>query len=271
MTDDPCQACYTYPCTTPGYWLCERCAEGLHGNLHAILGSPGRPGLAHELDLELTGQARKTSGGRVTTPTPAMPVNLAASDCLTAIRHQLLAGCVLVAGDFPPIPNTVPDLADWLLNHEDRFARRSGCGPIAEAIHNLVNQARRIIDTPAEKRHYLGICGRCEAPMRSVKPDGPYRCQCGQDYDIETQRAEIATRIHDPDNRMTLTEISQLTGLSLAALGMRVKRGHIAPVVGAGRGAWYRYGDIITDENLRPPKWSVNVSNVMMPVLAEHS
>lgn len=241
-----CQTCNHYPPQQPGSWMCDTCRDRFHANLHAILGSDETPGLRHELDLELTGQARKsTGGGRVTSPTPAMPVNLAASDCLARIRWALLAGYTLTAAALPPVPNTVPDLGEWLLAHEDRFALVSGCGPIADRLDALVRQARRIIDVPPEKT-YLGICEACDAPMRAVRTEGNYRCACGLDYDIDDLRDQVADRLYDPDNRMTLTEISQLTGLTLAALGMRIKRGDIAPVVGKGKGAWYRLGDIVT-------------------------
>ena len=240
-----CQACNLYPPTQPGSWMCDPCRDRLHEHLHAILGSDETPGLAHELDLEVAKLSRKGSHGKATSPTPALPFNPEASHCLDLIRWKLLAGCALVAGALPPVPNTIPDLGEWLLAHEDRFALVSGCGPIADRLDALVRQARRIIDVPPEKT-YLGICEACDAPMRAVRTEGNYRCACGLDYDIDDLRDQVADRLYDPDNRMTLTEISQLTGLTLAALGMRIKRGDIAPVVGKGKGAWYRLGDIVT-------------------------
>ena len=207
LTDDPCTACYTYPCTTPGTWICDRCADQLHSNLHAILGSPERPGLAHELDLELTGQARKTSGGRVTSPTPKLPVNLAASDCLTAIRHQLLTASILTHGDMPPIPNTIPDLAEWLLSHEDRFARRSGSGHITDTIHQLVGHARRIIDTPAE-RIYVGTCP-CNTRLMATVGKPTVTCRgCGTTYDAADSRNALLESV--ADQWLTIDQIALL-------------------------------------------------------------
>lgn len=239
-----CDWCYEYPPQQPGSWLCDTCRDRLHANLHAILGSDETPGLAHELDLELTGQARKsTGGGRVTSPTPAMPVNLAASDCLTRIRWALLAGCTLVAGDTTPAPNTIPDHGEWLLAHEEKFALISGCGPIADRLDTLVRQARRIIDVPPEKT-YLGICEACDAPMRAVRTEGNYRCACGLDYDIDDLRDQVADRLYDPDNRVTQGEAAELLGITVNAVKQRIKHRQLAPAVGSGKGAWWRLGDI---------------------------
>ena len=244
MSYDLCQACNLCPPTQPGSWMCDPCRDRLHEHLHAILGSDETPGLAHELDLEVAKLSRKGSHGKTTSPTPALPYNPEASHCLDLIRWKLLAGCALVAGALPPVPNTIPDLGTWLLGHEDKFAMVSGCGPIADDLDQLIRRARRIIDVPPEKI-YLGLCDACDAPMRAVRTEGNYRCLCGLDYDIDDLRDQVTERLHDPENRMTLTEISQLTGLTLAALGMRIKRGKVTPAHGVGKGAWYRLGDVV--------------------------
>lgn len=219
-----CQTCNHYPPQQPGAWMCDTCRDRLHANLHAILGSSTTPGLAHELDLELTGQARKSSGGRVTSPTPRLPVNLAASDCLTAIRHQLLAACTIVHGGFPPAPNTIPDLGEWLLAHEDRFAMISGCGPIADNIDTLTRQARRIIDNPPE-RIYVGTCP-CGTRLMAITGNERVRCRgCGNTYDAAESRDALLESV--ADQWLTIRDISALIGRKYQTVWSWAERGHI--------------------------------------------
>ena len=243
MSYDLCQACNLYPPTQPGSWMCDPCRDRLHEHLHAILGSDETPGLAHELDLEVAKLSRKGSHGKATSPTPALPFNPEASHCLDLIRWKLLAGCALVAGALPPVPNTIPDLGTWLLGHEDKFAMISGCGPIADNLDQLIRRARRIIDVPPEKI-YLGLCEACDAPMRTTRDEGNHRCACGLDYDIARLRDQVADRLYDPENRVTQGEAAELLGITINAVKQRIKYRQLTPAVGSGKGAWWRLGDI---------------------------
>lgn len=241
-----CDWCHQYPPQQPGSWLCDQCRDRIHEHLHAILGSDTTPGLATELETELTKRARKGgSDGRATSPTPPLPYNADASACIDRLRWALLAACqVMLIDSLPPVANTIPDLATWLLQHEDTLAMRSGSGRAAEAIDEQIRAARRIIDTPPERSTYLGICDACDTPMRSTRTVGSHRCQCGLTYDIEECAQAQRDRLSDPDLNVSLAEAVVILGVQHATLRQRIKRGQIKPIMGSGKGAWYRIGDL---------------------------
>ena len=224
MSYDPCQACNHYPPQQPGAWMCDPCRDRLHANLHAILGSDTTPGLRHELDLEVAKLSRKGSHGKTTSPTPALPYNPEASHCLDLIRWKLLAGCALVAGALPPVPNTIPDLGEWLLGREETFAMISGCGPIADDIDQLIRRARRIIDVPPE-RVYVGTC-TCGTRLMATTGNDQVRCRgCGTSYDAADARDALLASV--ADQWLTIRDISTLMGRKYQTVWSWAERGHI--------------------------------------------
>lgn len=224
MSYDLCQACSLYPPQQPGSWMCDPCRDRLHEHLHAILGSDETPGLAHELDLEVAKLGRKGSHGKTTSPTPALPFNPEASHCLDLIRWKLLAGCALVAGALPPVPNTIPDLGEWLLTHEEKFAMVSGCGPIADDLDQLTRRARRIIDVPPE-RVYVGTCP-CGTRLMAIAGNEYVRCRgCGTSFDAVDSRDALLASV--ADQWLTIRDISALMGRKYQTVWSWAERGHI--------------------------------------------
>lgn len=224
MSYDLCQACNLCPPTQPGSWMCDPCRDRLHEHLHAILGSDETPGLAHELDLEVAKLSRKGSHGKTTSPTPALPYNPEASHCLDLIRWKLLAGCALVAGALPPVPNTIPDLGEWLLGHEDKFAMVSGCGPIADDLDQLTRRARRIIDVPPE-RVYVGTCP-CGTRLMAIAGNEYVRCRgCGTSFDAVDSRDALLASV--ADQWQTVDEIAALLGRKRGTVWNWADRGHL--------------------------------------------
>ena len=253
MTDtDLCTACYQYPPETPGMWICTRCADQWHYHLTALIGyrddrGHWQRGWLDELGVENRRQARKGAGGPRVTASPERPepANRAASDVAQEIRfHLVTAALQLAKVDGLELPaDRLGSIIAWHVAHEDRMGRYGGAGEIVTGLDSLIRKVQRVIDTPPEKRYYLGVCPTCEQPMRAYRPAGWHEC-CGVRHDVEQALVGIDDRLRDPENRMTLTEIAQLTGESLPTLGMRVKRKKIAPVIGSGKGARYRFGDV---------------------------
>ena len=239
-----CDWCHDYPPQQPGSWLCDSCRDQIHEDLHAILGSPNIPGLMTELNTELAKQGRKGSGGKTTSPEPGLPYSPEASECITRLRHALLRACTITHGDLPPVANTIPDLAEWLLAHEEGFAFTGGSGTAADDIHEQTRTARRIIDTPPERATYLGLCDVCDAPMRANRDHGTYQCLCGLHYDIQTRADAQQRRLTDPDNLVTQMQAAEILGVTPNAIKQRVKHRGLAPCRGEGKGAWYWLGEL---------------------------
>jgi len=227
-----CDACSDRP-AHPGTWLCDDCTDQLHGDL------PSAVEWWDELDVERCRLSRKGGGGVRGTET-ALPFAPEATAAQQAIRDALHGLGWLIGA-----PHTIdlPALAGMLIDQEAKLPARDGIGIAAYRLREALREAARLCGRPPEKRVYLGLCATCGQPMRTARTRGWHRC-CDQVYDVEQAHAETLARLHDPDTNYTLSEAALLTGVAHATLRQRVKRQNIRPVVGEGKGAWYRLGDL---------------------------
>lgn len=239
IDETPCTCCNLRP-AQPDRYLCRDCCDQWHADLQAA------PDWLTELDTETARRTRKTSGtGHAPTGREQpLPINLRAADHASMLSLHLTA-CIAILGhgEAPALPDT-DTRVDWLLRHEDQAALHPAGGPLAWRLRELTRQAARICDRPPERHVYLGICPACDAPMRTTRDEGNYRCDCGLTYDIATRKSEVDARVWDPDNNMTQSEAATLLGVPLNTIKQRVKNRRIEPIIGNGRGAWYRLGDI---------------------------
>ena len=250
-----CTACHQQP-QHNGH-LCTPCATLLHHNLAAA------PGMAQELLVELTRQARKAAGpsgrGGGDGGQP-LPFDVTASVCLDRLRQALVEGVAIVTYGEPVDLDgvDVPRLAGWLLARFGELQIRAAVGEFALTLDAALKRAGRAIDTPPE-RVYIGDC-TCSRPgqdpvrllaVRSA-PDEQgrreerwHQCpRCGTRFGVEDKLAELEERCRD--QLLTAKEAALLAGVKPRLVRSWAERGRLQ-----GRGvnrdgvAVYRFGDVL--------------------------
>lgn len=144
----------------PGLRLCRACRERLRHQLTAL------PGLYNELGLALTAPAsRRTErvrGGKRS----GTPLNEAAADARSTIRHTLAAWAGLVVEQRgTTAPNRgVAALADFLDRHLDWLAAHEAVADLVHETHDLVRSARRAARPDPTQQITLGACVEPSCP-----------------------------------------------------------------------------------------------------------
>lgn len=148
-----CRACRDLPVTDS--FLCQPCADKLHGHLHEA------PELSRQLGIETRRDAQHGHNPPSHTPTTdqPMPINLAASRAHDKLRFELVTACLAVAlgqRDLLP-PDTIGGMAGWLIEHETAIGLREEAGDIARGLEAAIRRGWRVVDNPPE-RIYIGLC-----------------------------------------------------------------------------------------------------------------
>lgn len=244
LPDQPCQVCGT---PAPGdVFVCTGCMDTYHGHLAAI------PEIIDDLEVELTRQSRKTAGPGGQHHAQPIPFGVAASDLLHELRTTLVTSCralALLPEDLPD--DTVAAMLAWLVARETSIPLRVEGPDITAEVASWVRRARRLCDTPAERK-FIGRC-YCDAELYATDDQTLVTCrECAGQWHVESIRRSTAAHIADAlDAKLgTLSEIRA----ALAALGTPRPRETIRSWVARGRlprhgstpaGHLYRYADAI--------------------------
>ena len=182
-----CDQCQERP-AHPGTWLCDRCTDWLHGDLHRAVEWHA------ELEVERLGQSRKGAGGgsRPTeTALPYSPEASAAQAALVAALHELA-----VVGGLPR-HGTLDLMVEVLLTHEDRLTRSDGVGAASWHLRDATRTAARLCGKPPE-RAYIGDCPTCSERLTAPLDAPVVHCrQCGQKTDADAMRQAQLDLVRD--------------------------------------------------------------------------
>lgn len=241
--------------------FCAACAHRLDAHIADVCGYQG---LAYDLDLAITRQARigTRSGGRPT-ETP-VAFDQRASEAAAALKNTLTSwvrliaeetGAVLPADDLVRVAAWLRPRVGWLRHHE--------AGAEAyDQILDAVRDARRAVDRPAEKL-YAGPCDQCGQALYA-RPAAEYvTCRTPEcediAYPVEDRRRWMRDQLEDLVGGASYVA-TVCTGLGVkvseSAVRMWVKRHKLRPLDYApslkGEGdpdgkprPMYRVGDVI--------------------------
>lgn len=236
-TEPRCQVC-TQP-TRDALYVCDDCLDTLHGQLH------GLPDLERELDVEITRQSVKTSGGA--SAEEPLAFNLAASQALDAIRLELATACRALALTPDQLPaGTVGAMSEWLIRYEQSIPLRPEGPDILRGIGQTHRRAMAVIDSPPE-RIYVGKC-HCDTDMYAQRDAEVHVCrnpECRLEWSISElvdYRNQLAR-----DHLMPLADIALLVGIPKGTLkrwAYHERRMHRMGTDLNGQ-ALYRYGDAL--------------------------
>lgn len=252
MSTTTCTACHDKPAHNAV--ICQSCADQLHADLHAI------PDVVRDLNIEITGQARKALAG-IMTSAPGfeqpLPLNVAASDALDRIRFELSTACMSVANgqrdrlpaDWPDRPR-ISQMVVWLLRYEASVGLREDGGDICRGISSALRRARAICDNPPERR-YIGECTCTDArdePTRLYARMGEpvYQCRtCGTPWVVAERFAQLEEDL--ADYGLTQRELEQLLPtIPRTTLATWIDRGRLRAQGTSAEGEpAYRYGDVL--------------------------
>lgn len=208
-------------------------------------------GLAYDLDIALTRQARLGDrNGSRPTETP-VPYDKRASDAAGNLKGILSGWARVIAeetgADLPP--DTLAGIAAWLRPRVGWMRHHPAAAEAHEEILDAVRQARRVIDRPADKL-YAGPCD-CGADLYA-RPGAAYvECHNHEQpivWPVEDRRRWLLESAQEM--LLTTTEISQALALyamdaSPEALRGYVKRDRLFRKGGDDRKPLYRLGDVL--------------------------
>lgn len=235
-----CSACGAVPVTET--FACDSCFDEYHGLL------PRVPGLATDLDVEITRQARKGGqggGGRTRSFERPLEFNQAASDALAQLRAVLVSTCLTLALGQRLPEDTIDAMAEWLIANEGAVPLRPEAGDMITGLAAAVARGQVVIDNPPE-RVMIGQCD-CGTDMLAPCDAQVHRCtnpQCGTEWDVPAVlawRDELAQ-----DHLLPLADIAVIAGIPKGTLKSWVKRGRLVHH-GADRDGvrLYRYGAVV--------------------------
>ena len=218
-----CLACRDNPVTDT--FTCGPCGDEYHGLL------PRVPGLAADLDVEITRQARKGGGGgggRTRSFERPLEFNQAASDALGQLRAVLVSTCLTLALGQRLPDDTIDAMVEWLIVNEAAVPLRPEAGDMMTGLSAAVARGRVVIDNPPE-RVMIGQCD-CGTDMLAVRGAALHRCanpQCRAEWDVAevlAWRDELAR-----DHLLPLSDIAVIAGIPLGTLKTWAKRNRLTP------------------------------------------
>jgi hypothetical protein len=168
VTDDQGQLCARLDCGTPQHdgLLCTECTRHLMGCIRTLIPTDNWTGLADQLQINLTRQSKRGSvvGGRSNGDRP-MPFDISSSKAIRDLRWVLRdwALGLLYAGETLDA-RTLPELAQWFLNHRDRIRAwqdRQQLTNLWHGITDIVHRANRVIDARPTYQ-FVGPCPICD-------------------------------------------------------------------------------------------------------------
>ena len=238
LPDQPCQVCGR---PAPGdVFVCAGCMDVYHGHLAAI------PEIIADLEVELTRQSRKTAGPGGRHHEQPIPFGVAASDLLHELRTTLATSCralALMPEDLPD--DTVPAMLAWLVRAETSIPLRGEGPDITAEVAGWVRRARRLCDTPAERR-LVGYCP-CSDPMiplRATSHQEFTRCEaCETAWRVTERQDQLNEDMRD--QLVTVREIAGLLRIPESRVGNWVTRGRLVRQGTLGRCALHRFGDAL--------------------------
>lgn len=242
-----CTACHNHPAHNAV--ICQQCSDQLHADLHAI------PDVVRDLNIEITGQARKTLRGTMTAVPgfdQPLPVNFAASRALDRLRFALVAACLSVAnGQRDRLPaDRIGAMVGWLLRYEASVGLREDGGDICRGIASAIKHANAVCDSPPERR-YIGDCDCTDAkgePTRLYARMGEpvYACrECGTEWMVAERFAQLEQEL--ADYGLTHRELETLLPkLPRTTLASWISRRQLREQGTTAEGEpVYRYGDVL--------------------------
>ncbi len=234
--------------------ICGACESDLTIALAQI------PDLAEQLEITLTRQTSKGSGGGSETPLPyGQPASEAAWVLRNALHgwvrilldgHTRPAGprcescghwtCGLIAYLTEP-DDTIESMGAWLLKRIKSLLRQPAIEEAVDEITDAVRAAWRVVDRPADSL-FAGKCATCQAGLYARAGAVRVRCrECGTGYDVAAQWEAMRAQIEDQ------LLYSVVMGAVLRQLGVRVSDSTIR--------YWAQKGRIVahgTDRSGRP-------------------
>ncbi|MDS1269693.1 hypothetical protein RIF23_05235 [Lipingzhangella sp. LS1_29] len=250
MSGAPCQACER--ATGDNATVCPACVQRLSQDLEQVYGVDTAPGLAAELDTAVAKQARmgrnrteRTARGT----TPALPVDLGASEAAAVLRNTLSSWCQAVhqdrGGSLPK--HRLSTMARWLRSHMAWLRRASYGGQATDEICAAVEQARRQVDLPEEQ----ALAAVCTCGERVYAPRGQASavCRaCGESWSTEEQRAQL--RGLAAEVLATAADLARITSrperpVTAAMVRGWAHRGRLSARGSSGGAPLYRVGDAL--------------------------
>lgn len=241
-----CRACRDLPVTDS--FLCQPCADKLHGHLHEA------PELSRQLGIETRRDAQHGHNPPSHTPTTdqPMPINLAASRAHDKLRFELVAACLAVTlgqRDLLP-PDTIGGMAGWLIEHEAAIGLREEAGDIARGLEAAIRRGWRVVDNPPE-RIYIGKCvcrdDKGEHPRLYARAgQAVHVCgNCLYGWDTQTKWDELQAEMWD--HGLTQAELTTLLPkIPRTTIDAWIRRGKVEPTGTTAEGEpVYRYGEIL--------------------------
>ncbi len=202
--------------------ICGACESDLTIALAQI------PDLAEQLEITLTRQTSKGSGGGSEIP---LPYGQPASEA-TAVLRSTLVGWVRVMEEGLPVldpvqpegpwcetcghvtcrqlariawltvyvagpDDTLESMARWLLAGRTRLLRHPAVEEVVDEITAAVRAAWRVVDRPADSL-FAGKCATCQAGLYARPGAVRVRCrECGTGYDVAAQWEAMRGQIED--------------------------------------------------------------------------
>ena len=235
-----CIACYDNPVTDT--FTCNDCNDEYHGLL------PRVPGLAADLEIEITRQARKggtNGGGKVRSFERPLEFNQAASEALGQLRVVLVSTCLTLALGQRLPADTIDAMVEWLVINEAAVPLRPEAGYMITGLSAAVKRGQVLVDNPPE-RVMIGQCD-CGTDMMAERGALVYRCTkpgCDTEWDVPevlAWRDELAQ-----DQLLPLSDIAVIAGIPKNTLKSWVKRGRLVHHGSDRDGVrLFRYGAVV--------------------------
>ena len=196
-------------CTSPAgdTNLCRSCTDRLKIDLRAV------PDLAADLEITLSRQdaVSPPNGPRATTAPLAYKPR--ASESLFTLRHTLGAWSVDIADrrDVDLDLRTTVDMSQFLLRHLHTIRIHHNAGQMVDEVDYAISEARKAIDTPLDRRVFVGPCDlrtadeddtdddhRCREPLYAQPWQDTITCPvCSSEWDVAERRAWLLANVED--------------------------------------------------------------------------